>query len=186
LKKLKNVLAAIDEANAYDPDTREGEPAAQLYGQRMSVELNLLFPDRSEPLQIAARGQHIERWTLKRKDFAESRTGYLTRQSELAQHHASRVGEIMEEAGYDRQDIERASKMIRKEGVKRDADIQALENVICFTFLRWYLAPFASTQGFEKLDGIVAKTARTMSPEGRALALREFDLPAHFADKFRI
>lgn len=100
MNKLKNALAAIDEANAEDPDTREGEPAAQLYGQRMSAELNRLFPDPSEPLQIAARGQHIERWTLKRKDFAEGRSGYLTWRSELARHHASRLCEIMEGAEY--------------------------------------------------------------------------------------
>ncbi len=90
----------------------------------------------------------------------------------------------MERFGYNHQDIEKAGKMIRKEGIKRDADVQALEDVICFTFLRWYFAPFASTQDPEKLYGIVAKTARKMFPEGRARAFREFDLPAHFADKF--
>jgi len=70
---MKNVLAAIDSANAHDPEMGEEQPAAQLYGQRMSAELSRLFPDSSEPLQIAARGQHIERWTLKRKDFPEGR-----------------------------------------------------------------------------------------------------------------
>lgn len=71
MKKLTNVLSAIDNANAHDPDTRERKPAAQLYGQRMSAELSRLFPDPSEPLQIAARGQHIGRWTLKRKNYPE-------------------------------------------------------------------------------------------------------------------
>jgi len=186
VSKLKTALAAIDAANAHDPDVSEGKPAAQLYGQRMSEEAQRLFPEASEPLKIAARGQHIERWVLKRKDFPEGRSGYLTWRTELAKHHATRVGEIMKDAGYSTQDIEKAQKMIRKDGIKRDTEVQALEDVICFTFLKWYFAPFAPTQSAEKLDTIVTRTARKMSPEARARVLREFDLPEDLAQKFAI
>lgn len=186
MNKLDAALAAIDDANSLDPDRAEGQPAAQLYGQRMSAELARLFPDASEPLQIAARGQHIERWVLKRQDFPEGRAGYMTWRTKLARHHATRVGEIMTTAGYGAEDIEKASRMIRKDGIKRDAEVQALEDVICFTFLRWYFAPFAPTQDPAKLDRIVAKTARKMSDAGRARALQEFDLPECFAAHFRI
>ncbi|MFB9149778.1 DUF4202 domain-containing protein [Roseovarius ramblicola] len=186
VNKLEFCLSAIDDANAHDPDRTEGQPAAQLYGQRMSAELARLFPDASEPLQIAARGQHVERWVLKRKDFPEGRAGYLTWRTELAKHHAARVAELMGKAGYNIQDIEKAEKMIRKEGIKRDAEVQALEDVICFTFLKWYFAPFAPTQDPEKLDRIVARTARKMSDAGRARVLQEFDLPEGFAAHFRV
>lgn len=186
MNKLKNTLAAIDAANMHDPDLREGQPAALLYGQRMSAEMDRLFPEASEPLQIAARGQHIERWILKRKDFSEGRAGYLTWRTELAKHHATRVGEIMSQMNYGQQDIDRAGKMIRKEGIKRDAEVQALEDVICFTFLKWYFAPFAPTQDSEKLDRIVTKTALKMSSAGRARVLEEFDLPEVLAAKFRV
>ncbi|WP_296764191.1 DUF4202 domain-containing protein [Sediminimonas sp.] len=185
MSRLAHALAAIDAANAHDPDTRDGTPAAQLYGQRMSAELGRLFPGASEPLQIAARGQHIERWVLARRDYPEGRAGYLAWRSDLARHHAARVGEIMSEAGYGAEDIARASHMIRKEGIKRDADVQALEDVICFVFLRWYFAPFAPSQEPGKLDRIVARTARKMSAEGRAQVLREFDLPEGLAVHFR-
>jgi len=184
VSRLYAAIAAIDAANAGDPDHSEGQPAALLYGQRMSEELARLFPDASEPLQIAARGQHIERWILKRQDFPEGRAGYLTWRAELARHHAARVGRIMVRAGYDAADAERAGRMIRKEGIKRDAEVQALEDVICFTFLKWYFAPFAPTQDPVKLDRIVARTARKMSAEGRARALQEFDLPKGFAAHF--
>ena len=186
MNKLKIAIAAIDAANAHDPDTSEGKPAAQLYGQRMSAEMDRLFPDASEPLKIAARGQHIERWVLKRKDFSEGRAGYLTWRKELAKHHATRVGEIMQDAGYYAQDIENAQKMIRKEGIKRNAEVQTLEDVICFTFLKWYFAPFAPTQDPEKMDRIVTRTALKMSAEGRARVLREFDLPDDLARKFAV
>lgn len=185
VSRLHDALAAIDAANRHDPDRREGRPAALLYGERMTAELLRLFPDASELLQIAARGQHIERWILNRQDFPEGRAGYLAWRTELAKHHAARVGAIMADAGYGAEDIARAAKMIRKEEIKRDADVQALEDVICFTFLRWYFAPFAPTQDPAKLERIVARTARKMSPEGRARVLDEFDLPESFAAAFR-
>ena len=65
---LARVLADIDEANGKDPRLDEGLPEALLYGQRMSEQCARLFPDASETLQIAARGQHVERWILKRAD----------------------------------------------------------------------------------------------------------------------
>ncbi len=61
-----------------------------------------------------------------------------------------------------------------------------LEDVICFTFLRWYFAPFAPTQDAEKLDRIVQKTARMMSEEARARALADVDLPESFARHFSV
>ncbi|MBU3261996.1 DUF4202 domain-containing protein [Roseovarius sp. PS-C2] len=186
MNRLEQAFAMIDAANAADPTQEDGQPAAQLYGQRMSAEMERLFPNASAPLKIAARGQHIERWTLKRKDFPEGRAGYLTWRSELAKHHARRVGGIMQEAGYSEDDAAAAGRMIRKEGIKRDADVQALEDVICFVFLKWYFSPFAGTQDPDKLDRIVAKTARKMSAEGRARVLDEFDLPEAFAEKFRV
>jgi len=184
MSRLQDALDAIDAANARDPSTEGGEPAALLYGQRMTAQVNRLYPDASEPLQIAARGQHIERWLLKRKDFPEGRAGYLTWRTELAKHHASRVQDIMTQAGYEADQAQMAARMIRKEGIKRNAEVQALEDVICFVFLTHYFAPFAPTQNPEKLERIVAKTARKMSAEGRARALREFDLPKPFAAAF--
>lgn len=182
---LDAALAAIDAANASDPDISEGSPAAQLYGLRMSAELARLFPDASENLQIAARGQHIERWILKRAEYPEGREGYLTWRRDLARHHGERVGEIMRDAGYSEAEAEAAGRMIRKEGIKRNDEVQKLEDVICFVFLKWYFAPFSETQDPDKLQRIVEKTARKMSAEGRARVLREFDLPKSFAAAFR-
>lgn len=182
---LAAALDAIDAANADDPDTREGAPAAQLYGQRMTQELARLFPNASHPLQIAARGQHIERWTKKRAQYPEGREGYLNWRRDLAHHHAERVGTIMRAAGYSEEDANSAGRMIRKEGIKRDQEVQMLEDVICFVFLKWYFEPFSQTQDPDKMQRIVAKTARKMSADGRARVLREFDLPEPLAAAFR-
>lgn len=185
MSRLADVLAAIDEANDADPDVTEGTPAARLYGERMTAELERLFPDASDELRIAARGQHIERWTSPRTSYPEGREGYLTWRRDLGAFHARRVGGIMADAGYDEESVEKVGAMLRKEGIKRDAEVQALEDVICFTFLRWYFQPFADGRDAASLEKIVAKTARKMSAEARARALKEFDLPEPFAASFR-
>jgi hypothetical protein len=186
--RLARVLEAIDAANDADP-TREREggadrPAALLYGHRMSRELERLFPEASEPLRIAARGQHIERWTSPRNTYPEGRAGYLAWRTDLARFHAERVAGLMREAGYGDEECDRVARLLRKQGIKRDAEAQMLEDVICFVFMRWYLADFAGRQSPEALDRIVAKTARKMSPEGRHRAAREFDLPETLAPHF--
>jgi hypothetical protein len=178
------VIAAIDAANAADPDRAEGEPAALLYGRRMAAELDRLFPGASEALRIAARGQHIERWTSPRASYPEGRTGYLAWRRDLGAFHARRVGEIMAAAGYGPEEIGKVGGMLRKEGLKRDPEVQALEDVICFTFLRWYFKPFAEGRDAAETLRIVEKTARKMSPEGRARVLAEFALPPDFTAAF--
>lgn len=184
--KLAQALAAIDTVNADDPRQDEGQPEALLYGHRMSQQCDRLFPDAADVLQITARGQHIERWVLKRADFPEGRTGYLTWRRDLAAHHAACVGQIMAEVGYDNDDIDQATRMLRKQGIKRDDLVQALEDVICFTFITWYFAPFAAKHTPEKVLRIVEKTAAKMSDTGRARVLSEFDLPEELAAAFRM
>lgn len=183
-RQLDQALAQIDAANAADPRTEDGHPEAQLYGQRMSQQCARLFPEASDLLQICARGQHIERWILRRDSYPEGRAGYLHWRKDLAAHHATRVGDIMAEAGYGTEEIDKAGRMLRKEGIKRDPEVQALEDVICFTFLEWYFAPFAEKHSPEKIQRIVEKTARKMSPEARKRVLAEFDLPDALATAF--
>ena len=177
---LEKVLAAIDAANRADP---AGE--ALLYGERMTAELARLVPAASEALQIAARGQHVERWLLPRSDYPAGKEGYLAWRWEQGRRHGLRVAGMMAAAGYDQAAQDRVAAMLRKEGIKRDAEVQALEDVICFTFLRWYFQPFAGKHEPDALLKIVEKTARKMSAAGRAAALAEFDLPEPFAAAFR-
>jgi len=178
------VLDAIDAANSQDPNLEDGAPEALLYGQRMTAELNRLFPEASDELQIAARGQHVERWKLKRAEFPEGRAGYLAWRKAQGVHHAEVVMGLMQDAGYAADQTETAGRMLRKQGIKRETEVQALEDVICFVFLKWYFQPFAAKHSDEKIQRIVEKTARKMSQEGRARVLREFDLPAPLAAAF--
>lgn len=186
MTRLARALSLIDAANAADPTLDEGRPAALVYGERMTAELARLVPEASEVLQIAARGQHVERWLLPRADYPEGKAGYLDWRREQGQRHGARVAAIMAEAGYPAGDQDRVGVLLRKEGIKRDDEVQALEDVICFTFIRWYLAPFAATRSPEEMADIVAKTARKMSGPGRVRALAEFPMPEAWAAAFRV
>lgn len=84
MTRLQTAFDAIDQANAADPNQTAGQPDALLYGQRMTAEQQALYPDASEPLQIACRGQHIERWTLPRDAYPMDRPGYLAWRTEQA------------------------------------------------------------------------------------------------------
>lgn len=180
--RLAAVLAAIDAANAADPHRdADGRAVELVYGERMSAELARLVPGASEALRIAARGQHVERWKLPREACPEGRAGYLAWRAEQARRHAERVDGMMAEAGYPADERARVAALLRKEGIKRNPEMQALEDVICFVFLRWYFADFAAKHPEDEIVRIVAKTARKMSPDARTRALAEFDLPAPLA-----
>ncbi|HIC64899.1 MAG: DUF4202 domain-containing protein [Paracoccus sp. (in: a-proteobacteria)] len=183
--RLDKAFSAIDAANARDPGLENGKPANLLYGQRMTEEQQRLFPEASEPLRIACRGQHVERWTLPRDAYPMDRAGYLRWRQEQGRRHADRIAGIMRDAGYDDDQIDRARRMLTKQGLKRDPEVQALEDVICFTFIRWYLGDFMAEQPDDKMPRIIERTAKKMSPEGRARALTEFDMPDALARHFR-
>jgi hypothetical protein len=173
---LADVIAAIDAANARDPSTTEidgrREPAELVYGRRMSETLARIAPDASEPLRIAVRGQHIERWTSPRKAYPEGRVGYLKWRKDLQDFHAKRLGEIMAGAGYGAEAIARVGALIRKERLKSDAEVQTLEDVACLVFLAHYLDDFMGKTDQDKLAGILAKTWNKMSALGHEQALK--------------
>lgn len=173
--RFTRVIEAIDAANAADPETvlegGEARPAALVYGRRMSGELVRFRPDASEALRIAVRGQHIERWKTPRDSYPEGREGYLRWRADLARVHAERVAGIMREAGYPEDDCARVARIVRKQGIKRDPEVQTLEDVAALVFMRWYFADFAAGREPDQVREIVAKTARKMSPEGRKAAL---------------
>lgn len=185
MTRAEQVLAAIDTANARDPRQDQGQPEALLYGHRMSAEAARLYPDASELLRIAVRGQHVERWVLARTDYPQGKAGYLRWRRDLAAHHAKRIGAMMTTAGYGADAVMQVARMLRKEGVKRDPEVQALEDTASFVFVKYYFTAFAAKHPPEKIQDIVEKTARKMSPMARERVLAEFDLPEALAAAFR-
>ena len=188
-RQFADVLQRIDAANAADPETAADagtpHPAALLYGRRMSFVLVEFASDPSEQLRIAARGQHIERWTVPRASYPEGRDGYLRWRTDLGKYHAERLAGLMAETGYPPDDCARVARIVRKLGIKRDPEVQTLEDVACLVFMRWYFADFARGRDHEELFRIVSKTARKMSADGRAAAAR-LSLPAELAPALEV
>ncbi|MAN51602.1 MULTISPECIES: DUF4202 domain-containing protein [Marinimicrobium] len=174
--RLDQTLAAFDAANAEDPnretDQGESHPKEWLYGRRMTETLNVFCPDASEPLQLAARCQHIRRWESPRSDYPDGRAGYKKWRSQLALHHGRVAGQIMAEHGYDEETIRRVQDMLIKRNLKRDPEVQTLEDVICLVFLSHYLEDFAQKHNEEKLIDIIQKTWNKMSEKGHEAALK--------------
>jgi hypothetical protein len=137
----------------------------------MTARLTSFRPDAPEHLRIAARAQHLERWRLPRTEYPMDRPGYLRWRNEQKRRHGARVAELMQEAGYCEADRERVAGLVRKEGLKRDPEAQALEDVACLVFIEHYLADFAAGRDREHLADIIAKTWRKMSEDGRQAAL---------------
>lgn len=163
--RLAKAYALIDAANAQDP-----AGAAELYGQRMTETLEFFAPDAPETLRLAARAQHIERWTIPRSSYPKGRIAYLTWRKDLQKLHARRAGEIMAACGYSVEDIARTGSLLRKERLKQDPDAQTLEDVICLVFLQYEAEPFISKHDDDKVRDILAKTAKKMSEGGLAAA----------------
>jgi hypothetical protein len=173
-KRFDDVIAAIDDANARDPHSvvidGRATPAELLYGRRMSDTLAALAPNASELLRVAARGQHIERWTSPRSSYPPGRAGYLKWRNDLKEFHARRLEEIMTAAGYGPHDAARVGALVRKERLRSDPEVQALEDTACIVFLTHYLADFMGKTDEAKLAGILAKTWKKMSVKGQAHA----------------
>jgi len=174
--RLTQLLLAIDQKNDLDPNIEKvnGEEISKelIYGQRMSICLTEFKPDASEHLQIACRAQHIQRWSIARKDYPMDRTGYKRWRTDLAKFHAELTAELMQHNGYHNDDCERVKHLLQKKQLKRDPETQALEDVACLVFLTFHLDDFASRHPDEKVIDIVRKTWNKMSEDGHAAALK--------------
>lgn len=186
--RYARAIAGFDASNAEDPNREivggQPRPKELVYSERMTAMLARLAPDASEVLRLAARCQHIRRWTIPRGDYAMDRIGYLQWRKRLNKFHAQVAGDILRDVGYDDATIARVGALLKKESLKSDTDAQTLEDVVALVFLESYLAAFVSEHGeFDsaKFDDILAKTAKKMSPRGRAAAVALIALPPSLA-----
>ncbi len=173
---LQSILDAIDAANAHDPNQELADgrpwPAQVLYSHRMTAALHRLSPNPTPPLQIAARGQHIRRWTIPRSSEAPDRIGYLKWRTGLSRFHAAELENILRTFNADDAIIARVQSLVRKEKLKLEPEAQILEDAICLVFLEHQLANFAASHDEAKVIDILRKTWKKMGDRGRALALK--------------
>ncbi len=172
--RFHRALAAIDALHAADPETWEvggrREPRALAHARCVTRWTERLCETPSEALRLAARAAHLERWKVPRTEYPDGRRGYLKWRSVLKRRHAARAAEVLAEAGYEAETIERVRRIVLRADLS-DPEAQALEDALCLTFLERQLADFGGAHAPEKVVEILRKTWKKMSPRARALAL---------------
>lgn len=180
LEKFNKAIKLFNEANSLDPNKElynEIEfPKELLYAVRMAKQLNNFAPNSSEALQLTVCCQHICRWEIPRDSYEMNKVGYLTWRKDLKDFHAKKASEILTSVGYEKELIAQVKFLLLKKELKKNADTQTLEDVICLVFLEFYFLKFSKKYSEEKMIDIVQKTWRKMSDKGHKAAL-ELDLP---------
>ena len=163
----------IDAAHSGDPKCLDGRPAELVYADRMEAWLVRLGPNAPELLRLAARCQHLERWSVPRNSFPEGRAGYLSWRKDLYGRQAERARELLLQACVEAREAEDAATWISKTGLKINPNTQLLEDAACLVFLENEIAGFAAQHADyprAKFLGIIQKTWRKMSLAAREAA----------------
>jgi hypothetical protein len=178
---LALATAAIDDVNSDDPNSIDvdgvARPKELAHAEMVTMWVLRLRPDASELLLVAARGHHLRRWAGPRSEYPAGRAGYLRWRRDQSRRQAEELGSILRGCGYSPAEVARVQDIARKQGLGSDADVQALEDAMCLTFLETQLADLALRTDEAKMVSILAKTMVKMSPEAVALA-RELPLDA--------
>lgn len=165
---------SIDAAHAADPkQAPDGRPAELVYADRLEAWVAQLVPEASPILRLAARCQHLERWSVPRATFPEGKAGYLKWRQSLYQQQAARAKELLLAAGVSAVEAGEAAAWVSKSAMKTNAGSQALEDAACLVFLENEIEDFAAQHADyprEKFVDILKKTWRKMSPPAQRAA----------------
>ncbi|HTQ32139.1 MAG TPA: DUF4202 domain-containing protein [Opitutaceae bacterium] len=174
----------IDTAHAADlRRAGDGRPAELVYADRMEAWVARLAPEAAPLLRLAARCQHLERWSVPRASFPLGRPGYLAWRKTLYTKQAGRARELLLQAGVPAAAAGEVATWVSKAGLKANPGTQALEDAACLVFLENEISAFAAQHAEyprEKFIDILKKTWRKMSPRGQELA-RNLELPPAIA-----
>jgi hypothetical protein len=173
--RFSRAMARFDEENRHDPNQvvvhGVAYPQELLYAIRLTDWVVRLHPNASEPLRLAARCQHICRWTIPRSSYEMTRAGYLRWRTDLKQFHARKSEEILRQVGYDEETITRVRELNLKKNLGRDPECQVLEDALCLVTLQYQLTDLVAKTETAKMVEILQKTWKKMSPTAHASAL---------------
>jgi hypothetical protein len=171
-------VALIDAANTEDPNrvSVDGKdwPKELLYSHRMADMLQRFAPGTDDAMKLAIRAQHIQRWKSPRDNYPMDRIGYLQWRKDLYKFHAQTAADLLQQAGYGEEELDRVRKAVAKLQIKENPDTQLLEDVTDLVFIEHYMLEFAGKHpeyGEEKWLDIVRKTWKKMSEPAQQFAL---------------
>ena len=164
----------IDAAHAGDPEQVNGIAVELHYADAMERWIAHLVPDAGPLLRLAARCQHLERWTVPRDSYPLGKPGYLSWRKGLYIRQADRAQALLVEAGITTAEAAEVYTWVSKTDLSRNSGTQALEDAACLVFLEHEISDFAAAHAdypAEKFIDIIRKTWRKMSARGHELAL---------------
>ncbi len=163
----------IDAAHAADPArAADGRPAELVYADRVEAWVARLVPEPAPLLRLAARCQHLERWSVPRASFPEGKVGYLNWRRSLYVKQAARARELLVAAGIAAAEADEVATWVSKTGLKTNPGTQALEDAAVMVFLENEIGAFAAQHADyprEKFVEILRKTWRKLSPRAQEL-----------------
>ena len=164
----------IDAAHAADPTLDpDGQPAELIYAGRVEAWVMKLVPEASPLLRLAARCQHLERWSVPRATFPDGKVGYLNWRKSLYGKQAARAQELLLISGVPAAEADEAATWVSKTGLKANPGTQALEDAAVLVFLENEIIAFAAQHAEyprEKFVDILKKTWRKLSPRAQEMA----------------
>ncbi len=174
----EKALALIDAANREDPNRVSADgrdwPKELLYSERMSDMLQRYAPEAGDAMKLAIRAQHIERWKSPRNAYPMDRIGYLKWRKDLYKIQANTAAELLAQAGYGDDIVDRVRSSVAKKNIKGNPDTQLLEDVTDLVFLEHYILEFVGKHpdySDEKWIEIIQKTWNKMSADAHEFAL---------------
>jgi len=175
-ERFAAAIARFDEENSKDPkkvmcDGIE-QPHELVYSRWLTEWVLRLAPDASEPLQLAARCQHLCRWEIPRDSHPATRAGYLKWRQVLKEFHANKAAEILREVGYDETIINPVRDLNLKKNFPSDPECRTLEDALCLVFLERQFADLASKATDEKMITALQKCWGKMTPKAHEQALK--------------
>ncbi|NOZ37149.1 MAG: DUF4202 domain-containing protein [Gammaproteobacteria bacterium] len=175
---LDRAMALIDAANREDPNqvTVDGKvwPKELLYSQHMSDMLQRYAPEADDAMKLAIHAQHVQRWKSPRNAYPMDRIGYLKWRKDLYKFHAQTAADLLAEAGYAEDVIDRVKLAVAKKGIKSNPDTQLLEDISALVFIEHYMLEFANKHpeyDEEKWLDIIRKTWKKMTDRAQQFAL---------------
>jgi hypothetical protein len=175
MSKLSTAFRLFDDYNRQDPNTLVWDgrefPTEYFYAQQLYNWVTKLADSASEALLLASRCQHIGRWKIRRDQYPPGKAGYLRWRTDLAKFHASEAEQLLNDAGYNDVEIARVQRILLKQNLKIDEDVQAMEDALCLVFLEFQFEDFIQKHDDDKLIRIVQKSWKKMSEKGRNVAL---------------
>lgn len=176
MTKLNSAFQRFDAYNQSDPNIFHWEgndyPQEYFFAVQLYEWILKLEPSASEALLLASRSQHIGRWEIARESYPEGRVGYLTWRKDLSLFHAKKASEILDEIGYEKEEIAKVERIILKQKIKADHEVQTMENALCLVFLQFQYEAFHAKHSPEKVINILKKSLLKMDAHGHQFALK--------------